>query len=337
MAEWRTCQHGGGTDRRMQVNNRFLYWGIFLVAIGGVLVAADLRLVDAPTLTEALRLWPLAAIAIGLSLVLRRTRFSVAGLLLAALVPGLVLGSAFAVAPRFAGDCGVRDEPASVATTRGTFDGPATVSVKNGCGSLNVTTAPGGGWQLDTRNTAGRTPAVESSARSLSIDAAPDDDHANFFDAGRSTWDLTLPTTDLDNVSLVVNAGRGQIGLAGARIQRLALTANAAEMVVDASAASVTEVSAVVNVGALSIRLPAASDLTGSLRVSAGELRICVPPGLGLRVSSSGMSDQVSVDGQEQTRSVWQNPDYATATHRADLRVSSTFGAVEIDPIGGCS
>jgi len=336
MAGWRTCQHGGGTDRRMQVNNRFLYWGIFLVAIGGVLVAADLRLVNAPTLTEALRLWPLAAVAIGLSLVLRRTRFSVAGLLLAALVPGLVLGSAFAVAPRFAGDCGVRDEPASVATTRGTFDGPATVSVKNGCGSLNVTTAPGGGWQLETQNTAGRTPAVESSARSLSIVAASRDD-SSFFDAGRSTWDLTLPTIDLDSLSLVVTAGRGQIGLPRARIQRLALTANAAEMVVDASAASVTEVSAVVNVGALSIRLPAASDLTGSLRVGAGELRICAPPGLGLRVSSTGMSDQVSVGGVEQTSPNWQNPDYATATHRADLRVSSTFGAVEIDPIGGCS
>jgi hypothetical protein len=321
----------------MQVNNRFLYWGIFLVAIGGVLVAADLRVVDAPTLKEALRLWPLAAVAIGLSLVLRRTRFGVAGLLLAALVPGLVLGSAFAVAPRFAGDCGVRDEPTSVATTRGTFDGPATVSVRSGCGSLSVTTAPGDGWQLDARNTAGRTPAVESSARSLSIDATTGDDHANFFDAGRSTWDLTLPTTDLDSVSLVVTAGRGQIGLAGARIQRLALTANAAEMVVDASAASISELSAVVNVGALSIQLPADSDLTGSARVGAGGLRICAPPGLGLRITSRGVSDQVSVNGLEQTTSVWQNPDYPSATHRADLTVSSTFGAVEIDPIGGCA
>jgi len=324
-------------DRRMQVNTRFLYWGIFLVAIGGVLVAADLRVVDAPTLTEVLRLWPLAAVAIGLSLVLRRTRFSVAGLLLAAAVPGLVLGSAFAVAPRFAGDCGVVDEPTNVATTRGVFGGPATVSARSACGSLNVTTAPGDDWQLDARNTAGRTPAVDSSARSLSINASTGHDDSSFFDAGRSTWDLTLPTTDLDSLSLVVTAGRGQIGLPGARIQRLALTANAAEMVVDASTASVAEVSAVVNVGALSIRLPAASDLTGSLRVGAGDIRICAPPGLGLHVTATGVSDQVSVNGLEQTTSEWQSPNYATATHRADLTVRSTFGAVEIDPIGGCA
>jgi hypothetical protein len=33
----------------------------------------------------------------------------------------------------------------------------------------------------------------------------------------------------------------------------------------------------------------------------------------------------------------FKNPvDYASATHRADLRVSATFGGVEINPIGGC-
>jgi hypothetical protein len=107
-------------------------------------------------------------------------------------------------------------------------------------------------------------------------------------------------------------------------------------MVVDASGASIADISAVVNVGSLSIRLPAASDLAGSLRVGAGELRICVPPGLGLRVTSSGAADRVVVDGVQQHGSVWQSPEYATATHRADLRVSATFGAVQIDPIGGC-
>jgi hypothetical protein len=320
----------------MRVNNRLLFWGVLLVAVGGVLVASDLRIVDTPTLTELLRLWPLAAVAIGLSLVFRRTRFSLPALLLAAAIPGLVLGSAFAVAPRFAGDCGIRDETASVATTRGTFDGPATVSVRTGCGSLDVTTAPGNGWQLDAANTAGREPTVDATTGSLSIDGISHG-RASFLNAERGSWDLTLPTSDLDSLSLVVTAGQGQVDLPGARIQRLVLTANAADMVVDASAASVTEVSAVVNVGRLSIDLPAGSDLTGSLRVGAGELRICAPPGLGLRVTSPDVSaGEVSVGGLEQTSPNWQNPEYASATHRADLRVSATFGAVEIDPIGGC-
>jgi hypothetical protein len=320
----------------MQVNRRFLFWGILLVALGGVLVAADLGAIDTPALTDALRLWPLAIVAIGLSLVLRKTRWSLAGLILAAALPGLVLGAAFAVAPRFAGNCGARGEVATVATTQGTFDGPGTVFVRSGCGSLNVTTAPGDAWRLDAGNTTGRTPKIDSSARSLSIDATSDRSRS-FLDAGRDSWDLTLPTTDLDELSMVVTAGRGQISLAGAHIGHLAVTVNAAETVVDASAASIADVSAVVNVGSLSMTLPGASDLTGSLRVGGGELRICAPPGLGLRVMSRGVAGGVIVDGVDQQESNWQNPEFASATHRADLTVRATFGAVEIDPIGGCS
>jgi len=319
----------------MRLNRRFLYWGIFLVAIGGVLVAADLRAVDTPTLADALSLWPLAVIAIGLSLALRRTWLSLPGMLLAAAVPGLVVGAAFAVAPRFPGECGTRHEPTSVATSRGTFDGPATVSVRSSCGSLSVRTAPGSGWQIDTATSAGRSPKVASSARVLSID----DTSAHgwsFLDAGREAWDLTLPTSELDRLSLVVFAGHGRIALPDAHVDHLSLTANAAEMVVDASAASIASVAAVVNVGSLSIRLPAAGDLVGSLKVGAGGLRICAPPELGLRVTSNGISERVRVNGLQQTSSEWESPNYASATHHADLSVGATFGAVEINPTGGC-
>lgn len=320
----------------MRVNRRFLYWGVLLVAVGGVLVAADLGAIDTPTLADALRLWPLAVVAIGVSLLLRKTRWSLAGLMLAAALPGLVLGAAFAVAPRFAGNCGARGELVDVATTQGTFDGPARVSVRTGCGSLSVKTTPGNGWQLGALNTSGQTPTVNSSARSLLIDASTDE-RWGLLDAGRDSWDLTLPTTELDELSVVVTAGHGQIGLAGARIDRLALTVNAAETIVDASTASVAEVSAVVNVGSLSITLPAAGDLVGTLRVGGGELRICAPPGLGLRVSSAGMAGGFIVNGLQQRESDWESPDYASATHHADISVKATFGAVEVNPVGGCS
>jgi hypothetical protein len=318
----------------MRINRRFLYWGSFLVALGGVLVAADLRAVDTSTLTDALRLWPLAVIALGLSLVLRRTRLSVPGLLLAAALPGLVLGSVFAVAPTFVGDCGGRGQAPGVATTQGAFDGPASVSVRSGCGSLNVKTAAGSSWQLDAGNTSGRTPRVDATARSLSIDGTSRD--SDFLNWGRDSWDLTLPTSKIDALSLVAFASQSNVNLASAQVNHLSVTVNAGDVVVDASEASVADVSAVVNVGLLALDLPAASDLTGSLRVGAGQLRICAPPGLGLRVSISGTADQVRVDGLQQHGSEWQSPDYTSATHRADLLVSATFGAVDINPIGGC-
>ena len=153
----------------------------------------------------------------------------------------------------------------------------------------------------------------------------------------RDTWDLTLPTSELDRLSLVVTAGRGEMRLPGARIGQLALTANAAEMVVDASAASVTDVSAVVNAGALRLTLPGTSDLTGSIRVGAGDVRICAPAELALRITSKGVGEAVTVNGLQQHGSEWQSSGYATATHHAQLTVSATFGAIEIDPIGGCA
>src|SRR5664279_1281930 len=100
----------------MRVNRRFLYWGVFLAAIGGVLVAADLWAGDASTIADVLRLWPLAIVAIGLGLALRRTRFSLPAGMFAAAVPGLVLGGTFALAPRIPLDCGAGAIASSVAT-----------------------------------------------------------------------------------------------------------------------------------------------------------------------------------------------------------------------------
>ena len=207
-----------------------------------------------------------------------------------------------------------------------------------------------------------RSPAHRPSSRPIdrSRSTVPATAAGNVLDAGRADWDLTLPTSDLDDVSLVVFAGSGRVDLPGARIDRLALTANAAAMAVDASEASVAEVSVEVNVGSLSIQLPA-NDLVGTLRVDAGELRICAPPDLGLRITSRGTAERISVNGLDLTtsdglritnrgiegrvsvdlegegESEWHSPGYESASHHADLRISANFGAVDIDPIGGCT
>ena len=103
----------------MRINHRFLYWGVFLVAAGGVLVAADLAATNGAAIADALRFWQIAVIAIGLGLVLRRTSLRLPAGLLAAAVPGLVIGGAFAVPPRLAVDSagtGEPSAPANVAT-----------------------------------------------------------------------------------------------------------------------------------------------------------------------------------------------------------------------------
>jgi Domain of unknown function (DUF5668) len=331
----------------MRVNRRFLYWGVFLVAVGGVLVAADLGALNAATIADALRLWPLAIIAIGLALVLRRTRYSVAGGMLGAAIPGLVLGGGFALVPHIAVDCGVGTTSSTVATHQGVFTGPARVSVTTGCGNLVVNTAPGAGWQLDAGSSNGRTPVIDASSRSLSIDAGSQRGWHFFFDSdgpnggtvldrSSETWRLTLPTSEIEDLSLVVNAGEGQIGLPGAQIGHLDLTTNAAKTLVDMTETSVPSMSGTVNAGILSLRLPATTDLVGSMEVNAGGLRVCVPNGLGLRVHHTGALSGIAVNGHQQGGSEWQSGDYASATHHADLNVNVNLGNVEINPIGGC-
>ena len=72
----------------MNVNRRWLYGGVFFIALGAVLLAGQGDAVDGDVIAQAARLWPILVIALGVGLLLHRTRFSVAGGMIAAAVPG---------------------------------------------------------------------------------------------------------------------------------------------------------------------------------------------------------------------------------------------------------
>jgi len=319
----------------MRINRTFLYWGIFLASIGGVLVAADVGGLDSGLIADGLRLWPLALVAIGVGIVARRTRYSLPGGMLAAALPGLVIGGGFAIVPRIALDCGAQSAVAAVAAHDGVFDGPARITITTGCGVLDVTTAPGSAWRFDDGNTAGRTAIVDATSRSLSIDSGRTDG-LHLRGIGRDQWSITLPTTPIDELSFDVNAGQGTIDLSGTTIGDLAMTTNAAEAFVDLSGAAVTNLSATVNAGKLTFRLAPNVDIAGSIDVNAAELEVCVPSDLGLRVHHAGALSGLTVDGRGQPGADWQTPNYSLATHRADLAVDVNLGNVTINPIGGC-
>jgi hypothetical protein len=319
----------------MRVNRRLLFWGVLLVAIGGVLVAADLGAINTDFLTDLIRLWPLAIVAIGISIVLRRTRFSLPAILVAALIPGLVVGAAFAVAPRFAGACGVRDNLTHVTTEQGTFDGPASVSLRSGCGTMRVSTTDGAEWVLHAESDPGRAPAIASAERSLAIDGAADG--FSFLDSGRNNWEVSLPAEAIEDLNVTVNAGTGTADLSGADLRRLHVVVNAANVSIDASEATVEELKGVVNAGDLGITLPDEADLVGSFTVNAGQVTVCAPPTLGVRIVSTGNANHVAINGDDGADGVWISPNYRSAAHHADLDIRSNFGAVDFNPMGGCS
>jgi hypothetical protein len=319
----------------MRVNRKLLYVGVFLAAIGGVIVVADLASTDADLIRETLRLWPLALVAIGIGIALRRSQFSLPAGMLAAAVPGLVLGGAFALAPRIAVDCGVAGGPATTATTeQGSFDGPARVFVSTGCGTLTVDTAQGASWTLERGDPAGTPPIVDATAVSLSVEASSQRWWQRF-DDDRDDWHLTLPTSAIEDLAVVVNAGDGQLHLRGAQIDRLELMTNAGAAFVDLSEARVSSLVGTVNAGQLTYRLPA-GNITGMFEVNAGGLEICVPSETGLRVHQDGNLAGVTIDGQHVSATDWQSANYASAPNKADLDIEVNLGSVEINPIGGC-
>ena len=319
----------------MRINRALLYAGTFLVTIGGVLVVVNQGLLATSTVSDALRYWPLAVLAIGTGLVLRHTRISLASGLLAAAMPGLLLGGTFAVAPRLSGDCGVPNQPQSVLSRSGELGSDAHVSVTLNCGSLDVGTADGTGWHLDASYSGGHEPLLSGLDGNLAV-TSPSESGFDTLGTRRASWNLTLPKADIAELMLEVNLGHAQVDLSGANVARLGVTTNAGEVKLDASGSRLQDVSAQVNLGVLSMELPAVTDLHGTFEVNAGGIRICAPPELGLRVVTRDVATQVTVQGLRQAGSTWESANYVSADHRADLEISGSFGAVDINPIGGC-
>ena len=322
----------------MNANRRFLYWGVFLVTAGAVMLVGQSDAVDDNVVAQALNYWPILVIALGVGLLLRLTRFGVAGGMLAAAMPGLLLGGlvvATPVAVRGAGlEC--RDmQPASFATRQGTFDGAATVDLRLACGDVSVTAAPGNGWRLEAGNGRSAVAVVDASANRLSV-ASSDRERMFDFVRGADVWRLSLPTANTLDLTAEVNAGRGRFDLDGARLGDVQLTVNAGEATVDLAGATVARLSTSVNAAKVSLQLPATGDFGADLVVNAGALTICSPSELGLRIHDQVVLGSTTYAGLVRVGDAWESPGYSMANHRADVTISVNVGSVDVNSLGGC-
>lgn len=328
-----------GTAQPMRVNHRFIYAGVFLVALGGILVATDLGAIPNDTLVQVLRLWPVAVIAIGLGLVLRRTRIGLGTGMLAAAMPGLLLGGAFAAAPRLAGNCGSEATSGPVYTDGGSFSHvPVAVFVTTGCGSLHLGIDQSlDSWSLTADRTSGAQPRVDATTESLSIGpGGPDDWH--ILGNGRDTWQLALPWQAIySTLNVEANANRADLDLTNGQLQHLDITGNAALVRVDATGAVIGDINARIKVGELRLQLPATSDVTANIRIAGGRTLICAPPGVGLRLTFTGQLRDVSIGDLKETATNWESAGYETAIYHANVSVRADVGGIEINPTGGCA
>ena len=141
-------------------------------------------------------LWPLSLIGWGLGLLLRRTQVDWIGGAVAAITFGLMGGGALATGFDGFSACGGDGGDAATTpfvTQRGTFAGAGQLNVAFNCGTLDVRPVDGTDWSVSGTESDGRSPEVESSGTTVSIESPGG---GSFFDdVGRARWTVEVPRT----------------------------------------------------------------------------------------------------------------------------------------------
>jgi hypothetical protein len=316
------------------VNRKFLYLGVFLATTGAVVLAAQAGLITGDTFVQTLWLWPLALIAIGVALLARRTRLGLVGGLIAAILPGLLLGGAVVAAPGIGFDCR-HGEPSSYATSSGSLVGPSKVAIDLSCGDVEVVVAPGSSWQIRTGETGAPEPTIESSADHLSLRSA--ERRGPFGRPDADVWRVSLPAAASIDLDTTVNAGNGRYVLDGATLGGVVMTVNAGEARMDLTGATADRLDVTVNAGAATVLLPDADDLDVEVRANAGKVTVCVPSDLGVQLGRrTAVLGTTSTTGLTRTGDTWHVPGNPSPTHHANVTLAANVGSVELKPEGGC-
>jgi hypothetical protein len=312
----------------MRVHRGYLFWGIFFVLLGGIPLADRQGWVDPGQSGLTGRLWPLIVVAIGLAIVLSRSRIALVGTVVTALVLGTMAGSMLAVGGGWVlGDCSAGDSGQLQATTQtGTFEGRASVELTTSCGTLDVTPAAGQGWVLQADHR-GAPPLVDSAPTRLAVRSADG--------SGRQEWTVGVPLALLDSMSVTASAMQTDIDVSGATMSSMTLAENAGAAVLDASGAAIAHLVVTVNAG--SVRITLGGPTAGSITANAGSVDLCVPADAALSVR---ITDQLAFATNLGQRGLTQSGDTwlraGTGGPQVTLTVAGNAADLELDPPGGC-
>jgi hypothetical protein len=334
----------------MRIDRGYLFWGIFFVLLGAIPLADREGWIDVGGLGDAIRLWPLIIIGIGVVILFSRSRLALVATVVAALALGTMAGTALS---SFGGgtvfECIRVGETAALprTTTSGTLDPSPEIRLRIDCGDLAVRTAAGEGWTMDAGH-AGDPPRVESSGPDLSIRPAEGPPR-------RQDWVITLPAA-LDALQLEANASSTTLQLASASLRRLdaavnagsldviapagpmdalELDVNAADVDVQAPSADIADLD--VKANAASVDLALGGSVTGTIDGAAMSVRVCVPTDAALEIETRddvGFSHDLRVTGLVETARGWVREGTGS---RISLSVGGTASSFTLEDEGACS
>jgi hypothetical protein len=315
----------------MRVRRGLLFWGLLLIPLGAIPLAARAGGMDPARLIDAWRLWPLIVIGIGLLIIGSRTWLSIVGLALTALTIGTIGGAALASGTIWLGaigGCGFGSDTTAAVDKTGAFEQPATVRLNLNCGTIDFRANDSTSWTVHA-SYRGSPPAIDANADSLAVRSPSEGDR-------NEDWTIAVPASQLRSLDLAANAATTTADLGTAGLDELQGDLNAGDVRIHAGSATIHAVDMTMNAGRIRLAL-GLGGTTGSLSVNAGALDLCVPPTAGLRLT---VDDQLtfvtnlSSRGLAHDGNVWTRPDSGGGT--IDLSVSGNAAAFNLDPNGGC-
>ena len=323
----------------MHVRRGLLNWGIFLICLGVVPLAVQLRVIDSATAASLLRLWPLILVGIGLGLLLRFTRAQLLGGFVVAGTFGVLIGVFFAAGfPSFAAACTGDQATGQTQSRNGVASGPFELNVELTCGEMAITRATGAAWSVDVR--AGHElPAIDATDNTLEVRSETPEGWYWFLGAEeREQWQVVLPSDINVNANLTVSAGTLNAALGSGSLASVNATYNAADGRLDLSGAGPTSFNATFNASSVALILPSGS-FNGNMTLNASSLNVCLPamPAVRITFHDTLSSHNFAAFGLQQVGDAWQTPGYASATGpRVDLEISANVSSLTLNRYGEC-
>ena len=320
----------------MSTRRRYLGWGIFLICVGIVPIAAQVGLISAGALGDLVRLWPLIIIAIGLGIALRASRFGSVGGVLAAAVFGLFVGAALAAGLPTIGGCTGNQTGGPAFTYSGSADGATDVTVDVSCATFTGSSAGAAGWMVS--GTAAQAPIVTSSASRIDMGSASTSG-IPFVSRGE-VWNAQLPA-QLGMAYFKFNASSATLNLGPGAIDLFSLDLNAGDADVNLSRVDLSHgpINATLNAASATLSLPTSgTSSTGTIHLNAASLKLCANPSLGLSVrnDSTLSSDNFAAAGMSKDGNLWTTPGYSATAAHVDLNVNANVSTINIDRSGEC-
>ncbi len=328
----------------MTFHRRYLAWGVFLICLGIVPLGVQLGWIDARTAASILRLWPLILVGIGLSLVLRMTRYRVLGGVLSAAVMGLVIGVFFAGGLASAAFVCAGADPTgaphtragSFATQAGSFAGPtANVNIELTCGEMTLARSGEQAWSVSVATDDG-APIVLADADSLDLRSADARFVGPFPGGSNERWDVSLPSSTTIAAGVTLNAASGELAFGNGALSHVSATFNGADSLLDLrGAAADSSVSATLNASSVRLMLPE-SAVQASLTLNVASLTVCVAPTSALLIHYSNTlgSDNFAAAGLQGGGESWATPGIVPAA--SELHITSNLSTIRLDRSGEC-